>query len=69
MTREPVSSSNIVSVGYDALTKVLEIEFRDKTVYQYAEVPSDVHEAMMRATSVGKFFYGRIVHNYEVIRV
>jgi hypothetical protein len=56
MIRQPVQSSNLVSVGYDATTYTLEIEFRDGRVYQYFEVPCAMHEQLMAAPSTGEFF-------------
>lgn len=34
MQRQPISSSNLKTVGYDADTQVLEIEFHHGGVYQ-----------------------------------
>ena len=38
MQRDYVSSSNIVSVGYDPASETLEIEFQSGAVYQYYNV-------------------------------
>ena len=35
MIRQPVSSSNIRSIGYDSMSSTLEIEFHSGGVYQY----------------------------------
>ena len=43
MIRQPVTSSNLRTVGYDPITRTLEIEFQDGAVYQYDGVPPDVH--------------------------
>lgn len=56
MNREPVSSSNIRAIGYDPNTQVLEVEFTNGSVYQYANVPNELHEALMSAGSHGSFF-------------
>lgn len=40
MDRTPVSSTNLKSVGYDAVNRVLEIEFHDGGIYQYFNVQS-----------------------------
>ena len=61
MQRWPVESSQIASVGYDSAKQVLEIEFkRGNTVYHYAQVPPEVHEELMAAKSIGKFFNAEI---------
>lgn len=61
MHRTPVKSSQIVAVGYDAGTKILEIEFPGRkdgpgSVYQYSAVPPETHQALMGADSVGRYF-------------
>jgi hypothetical protein len=40
MQRTRVSSSSIVSIGYDASSQVLEVQFRSGSVYQYSDVRS-----------------------------
>jgi hypothetical protein len=54
--REVVSSSSIRSIGYDARTQTLEVEFVSGSVYRYASVPKDVWSALRKADSKGKYF-------------
>ena len=56
MNRIPVSSSNLLSVGYEATTRTLEIEFRSGSVYQYLNVPPKIYEGLITAGSHGKYF-------------
>jgi hypothetical protein len=56
MEHNPVSSSNLSSVGYDP-SGVLEIQFRNRTIYQYFDVPNSIYEGLMNAGSTGKFFH------------
>lgn len=53
----PVVSSNISSIGYNARRRILEIKFRDGSVYQYFEVPAKLHSGLMNASSHGKFLH------------
>jgi hypothetical protein len=70
MDRQPVSSSNLASIGYEFATKTLEIEFTNGTIYQYADVPADVHARLMGAASHGKFFNANVKKGgYAVQRV
>lgn len=64
MEREPVSSSNIVSVGYEPDSETLEVEFKKSGIYQYFNVPSFLHERLMMADSVGRFFNAEIKEAY-----
>lgn len=67
MQRQQVSSSNIASIGYDAASHVLEVEFHNGSVYQYYDVPPAVYEALMSAASHGTFLNANIkgVYRYE----
>ncbi|MCL2659166.1 MAG: KTSC domain-containing protein [Acidobacteriaceae bacterium] len=69
MERIPVSSSNISSVGYDADSQTLEIEFSHGGVYQYSGVPQGVYEGMMSADSKGKYFHASINKIYPYSRL
>ena len=39
MERKPISSSNIVSAGYDPVQQIIEIEFKNAVVWQYPNFP------------------------------
>ena len=69
MNKLNVASSNIASVGYDAPTETLEVEFRNGYVYQYYGVPDHIHKALMQASSKGKFLYLYIKNGYPYSRV
>lgn len=64
MERELVSSSNLASVGYDADSETLEVEFTGGSVYQYFNVPTFMHERMMAADSIGIFFNAEVRNAY-----
>lgn len=68
MEREPVSSSNVVAVGYDAASETLEVEFKNG-VYQYYNVPEPVYKQMMSAESIGTFLNVYIKPMYPYSRV
>jgi len=65
MIRQPVSSSNIASIGYDTDSQTLEIEFLNGSVYLYFDVPSSVHAGLMNASSHGKYFHQHIRNRYR----
>lgn len=69
MKRDPVSSSNIVSVGYDAPSETLEIEFMSGAVYQYYNVPQSIYDAFIAASSAGQFFAYQIKNAFPYSRV
>lgn len=55
MDRVRVSSSNIASIGYDARTQTLEVEFHSGSVYQYHGVPPSLYQGLMGAPSHGEY--------------
>ena len=60
MERTPVSSSNLVSVGYDPDSLILEVEFGNARVYQYYDVPSHIYEELMVAESLGTYLHHNV---------
>lgn len=64
MERSPVSSSNLVSIGYEPDSETLEVEFKTSGIYQYFNVPLFMYERLMLADSIGKFFNAEIKHAY-----
>lgn len=58
--RVPVTSTNLQSVGYDDSSHILTIEFRNGSVYEYEDVPPEVHAELMNADSHGKYFQRHI---------
>lgn len=69
MNREPVTSSNIASIGYDADSQTLEIEFLNGGVYQYFDVPQHVHQELMNASSQGQYLAQNIKGAYRFSKV
>lgn len=69
MQRQPVSSSDLSSVGYDATTQTLEIQFKSGSVYQYYGVPSGIFNGLLSASSHGTYFDRFIKHTYRYNQV
>lgn len=69
MKREPVESSNLASIGYDAAKQILEIEFNHGGIYQYFDVPEEEYEELMSANSNGSYFVHNIKDVYEYDRI
>jgi hypothetical protein len=69
MEREPVTSSTIVSIGYDPTSETLEVEFKHGGVYQYYNVPAAIHQQFMESGSKGQFLHANIKNAYPYSRV
>jgi hypothetical protein len=69
MNRQPVSSSNLRSVGYDRQSQILEIEFHSGGIYQYTSVPESIYTALMQAASKGSYFHDHIKDRYPTQKI
>lgn len=69
MIRTPVSSSNLSSVGYEAATAVLEVEFTNGRVYQYLRVPAVHYYNVISAASPGSYFNTHIKDAFACVRL
>jgi KTSC domain len=63
--RVPVESSAIATVGYSKKLRALEIEFRNGSIYRYLEVPPDVYQALLTASSKARYYDENIRHKYR----
>lgn len=69
MQRYSVASSNVTSVGYDSATETLEVQFWNGSVYQYYNVPENVYDQLIKASSKGRFLHTYIRNAYPYSRV
>lgn len=59
-TMHPVKSSNIASVGYDAESETLHVQFLNGSSYAYKGVPAHEFAALKAAPSVGAHLHKKI---------
>jgi hypothetical protein len=64
MKRKIVKSSNLGSVGYDPKKQVLEIRFKDNSIYQFIDIEQETFNALMKAKSKGTYFHDVIRERY-----
>jgi hypothetical protein len=69
MKRQSVQSSNIASIGYDAASQTLEVEFLNGGVYQYFGVPQNIYQGIMSASSHGEYLAQHIKGHYRYSKV
>lgn len=69
MKTTALASTTLATVAYDADREVLQIEFQDRSVYQYFDVPKDVHEALLRVPSKGGYFNLAIRRRFIHVRL
>ena len=69
MERQKVESSMLRGVGYDPETRMLEVEFTSGQVYEYYDVPPEVHAGLLRAGSLGQYFRANILDAFPYRRL
>lgn len=65
MVRKRVTSSNIAAIGYDPETETLEVEFLNSSVYEYLNVPENIYNNLMAASSHGAYLNREIRDRYS----
>lgn len=60
-----VRSSAIRAVGYDHSIRRMRITFEQGHTYDFCEVPPDVHQALMSASSKGTYYNKHIKDRYS----
>lgn len=69
MQMQPVKSSNLAEVGYDADRSVLGVRFlNNPRLYEYAGVPAEEYGAMLAAESVGSHFARNIKGKFDLVK-
>jgi hypothetical protein len=63
--RQPVSSSNIKSIGFDPKERIMAVEFSDGAVYHYHNIEKNTYEDLLSAKSVGSHFHKNIKGVYK----
>ena len=65
----PVSSSNVLDVGYDRQNETVLVRFLNNTVYAYKGVNEIVFEELKTASSVGSYLNRNFKNVYPYERV
>lgn len=65
----PVSSSNVMSVGYDDGNQALHVQFKGNRCYVYSGVPKVKFDELVCATSIGSYLNQNIKNVYPAARV
>jgi hypothetical protein len=69
MHRIRIESTALTSIGYDAASQSLEVEFKDGRIYEYQEVPAVVYAALLASPSKGGYLNRAIRGRYLTCRL
>jgi len=67
--RKKLNSSQIRSVGYDAGSQTLEVEFSSGSIIQYTRVSAELHRRFLAAPSPGSWFRDNIEESFTGRRI
>jgi hypothetical protein len=67
ISRAPVESSCIASVGYAEARGILEVEFRSGAIYRYLRVLPEIHIALLESPSKGAYLNRHIKSRHEAV--
>jgi hypothetical protein len=65
----PVSSSNVASVGYEAATQTVYVQFKNNSLYAYKNVPEGEYQGLLNAPSVGSYLHRNYKNVYPYERL
>lgn len=67
--RKPVESSNIVSIGHSFPRRMLEVEFKNGSVYRYKGVNNRIYRAILSSDSKGKALHNLVKGKYPYKKI
>lgn len=67
--RQSLDSRSLAAVGYDGMSRTLEVKFVNGSVYRYFDVPAGVFAALLSAESAGRYFNASIRTRYRYTRL
>ena len=69
MHRIPIPSTDIIQVGYQEDSEILEIKFSQAGVYQFFNVPTTVYDEFMSAASKESYYRAKIGERFPCSRI
>ncbi len=61
----PVNSSMANAIGYKESDRILQVEFHNGAIYQYAGVEPEIWQELHETNSIGRYFNNQIRGNYD----
>ncbi len=65
MQLDPVESSMMAAVGYDAKLQALVVLYNSGKAYQYLDVPPEIFQGLLAASSKGRFMLDHVIDHYR----
>lgn len=64
MQLDPVESSMLAAVGYDADLRALVVLYNSGKAYQYLNVPVEVYQGLLAAGSKGRYMLDHVIDHF-----
>ena len=62
ITRKPVTSSNVKSIGFCSERKCIDVEYKNGGVYRYEDCSQDEFDALVEADATDGKSVGSLIH-------
>jgi hypothetical protein len=64
-----LQSTSLKAATFQEQSALLELQFRNGTIYRYSDVPARVYEELLRAESKGQYFNQHIRNRYHYAKI
>lgn len=65
----PVNSSFLSAVKYNTESGILEVAFKNGSVYRYFDFPESTYQSLLSAPSIGSYYNAHVANLYRYIRI
>jgi len=69
ITRQPVHSNALATVGYSRRLHALEVEFVNGAIYRYSNVPPEIYRDLLGAPSKAQFYDANVRGHFPSVHV
>lgn len=69
MQTTTIDSTSLAEVGYEQDESTLRVQFQNGSTYDYFDVPANVYEGILKATSAGRFFNENVLDSFSYERI
>jgi hypothetical protein len=69
MQTTALKSTSLAEVGYEREESLLRIQFQSGAIYEYFDVPANVYEDLLHASSAGRFFNENVNGEFDFQRL
>ncbi len=69
ISRRPIHSTALATIGYSKRLRALEVEFVNGAIYRYTNVPPEIYRALIAAPSKAQFYDENVRGHFPSVHV